>query len=243
MTRFSIPDSAGGGGTTSTLSIYVNGVFHKNITLNSKYAWLYGAETAPGNSPGSGAPRHIYDEANIMLNSTVNAGATIRLQRDSGQGIATIDFVNLEQVAPIANPDPTRYVVPAGTAHQDVQNALDTARQDTTKLGVYLPAGTYPTSNKFTVYGRGIQVIGAGPWYTRFETPQDPGEHQRRLRRPVQRQRIHVQEPVLLGQLHVPSGRPGQSLGRAEGRRQPDHRQHLGRAHHLRLLGGAASPV
>ncbi len=46
------------------------------------------------------------------------------------------------------------------------------ARQDTTKLGVYLPAGTYPTSNKFTVYGRGIQVIGAGPWYTRFETPQ-----------------------------------------------------------------------
>ncbi len=172
VTRFSIPDSAGGGGTTSTLSIYVNGVFHKNITLNSKYAWLYGAETAPGNSPGAG-PRHIYDEANIMLNSTVNAGATIRLQRDSGQGVATIDFVNLEQVAPIANPDPTRYVVPAGTAHQDVQNALDVARQDATKLGVYLPAGTYPTSNKLTIYGRGIQVIGAGPWYTRFETPQN----------------------------------------------------------------------
>jgi hypothetical protein len=58
------------------------------------------------------------------------------------------------------------------SAQQDVQNALDTARQDTTKLGVYLPAGTYATSNKFLVYGRGIQVVGAGPWYTRFETPQ-----------------------------------------------------------------------
>ncbi|HCT78745.1 MAG TPA: Secreted glycosyl hydrolase, partial [Micromonosporaceae bacterium] len=69
VTRFSIPDSAGGGGTTSTLNIYVNGTFHKAITLNSRYAWLYGAEAGPGNSPGAGGPRHLYDEANVMLNS------------------------------------------------------------------------------------------------------------------------------------------------------------------------------
>ncbi len=32
VTRFSIPDSAGGGGINSTLNIYVNGTFHKAIT-------------------------------------------------------------------------------------------------------------------------------------------------------------------------------------------------------------------
>ena len=30
-----------------TLNIYVNGTFHKKITLTSKYAWLYGAEASP----------------------------------------------------------------------------------------------------------------------------------------------------------------------------------------------------
>ncbi|WP_203914430.1 CARDB domain-containing protein, partial [Rhizocola hellebori] len=173
VTRFSIPDAAGGGGTTSALSIYVNGTLHKTISLNSRYAWLYGAEAGPSNSPGSGGPRHIYDEANVMLNSTIPAGSTIRLQRDSGQSVATVDFVNLELVAPRANPDPARYKVPAGFTHQDVQNALDAARQDANSLGVYLPAGTYTTSSKFTVYGKATNVIGAGMWYTRFQTPQD----------------------------------------------------------------------
>ena len=55
--------------------------FHKSITLTSKYAWLYGAEASPGNSPGAGGPRHIYDEASVMLDSTVPAGSRIRLQK------------------------------------------------------------------------------------------------------------------------------------------------------------------
>lgn len=172
VTRFSIPDSAGGGGITSNLNIYVNGTFHKTITLNSRYAWLYGAEASPGNSPGAGPPRHVYDEANIMLNASIPAGSTIRLQRDSGQGVATIDFVNLEQVSPKANPDPARYKVPAGFSHQDVQNALDAARQDANALGVYLPAGVYETAQKFQIYGQAVKVVGAGIWYTRFQTPQ-----------------------------------------------------------------------
>jgi hypothetical protein len=167
VARFSIPD-----GTTSSIDIYVNGTLNKALPLDSKYAWLYGDETAPQNS-GTG-PRHIYDEANIMLTGTVAAGSTIKLQKDSSNsGNIAIDFINTEQVSQIANPDPTKYVVPAGFDQQSVQNALDTARQDTTKTGVYLPAGTYQTSSKFNVYGRGIQVIGAGPWYTQFVTPQN----------------------------------------------------------------------
>ncbi|MEO3809989.1 discoidin domain-containing protein [Sphaerisporangium sp. B11E5] len=174
VTRFSIPDAPGGGGINSTLNIYVNGTFLKPINLTSRYAWLYGNETAPGNSPGAGSPRHIYDEANVLLGTTVPAGSKIRLQKDpANTHTYAIDFVNLEQVAPIANPDPARYTVPAGFTHQDVQNALDRVRMDTTGtlVGVYLPTGDYQTSNKFQVYGKPVKVVGAGPWFTRFSTP------------------------------------------------------------------------
>jgi hypothetical protein len=171
VTRFSIPDSAGGGGTSSTLNIYVNDVFQKAIPLTSKYAWLYGAEASPGNSPGTD-PRHIYDEANIFLNSTVPAGSRIKLQKDAANsGTFAIDFINTEQVSPVANPDPARYAVPAGFTHADVQAAMDKARQDANLIGVYLPAGTYETAQKFQVYGKALKIVGAGPWYTRFVAP------------------------------------------------------------------------
>ncbi|GAA1645698.1 discoidin domain-containing protein [Saccharothrix algeriensis] len=174
VVRFSIPDNSGGTGTTSTLNIYVNNTFHKAITLTSKYSWLYGAEAGPSNSPGAGAPRHIYDEANILLDSTIPQGATIKLQKDSANaGTFAIDFINLEQVSPRANPDPARYKVPTGTSQQEVQAAFDAFRMDTTGtfVGVYLPAGNYETAQKFNIYGKPVKVVGAGMWYTRFNTP------------------------------------------------------------------------
>ncbi|MET7397590.1 discoidin domain-containing protein [Dactylosporangium sp. NPDC005572] len=167
VVRFSIPD-----GTNSTLNIYVNGAFHKAIPLTSKYSWLYGNEASPTNSPGAG-PRHIYDEASIMLDSTVNAGSTIKLQKDAANsGTFAVDFINLEQVSPIANPNPATYITPAGFTHQDLVNAFDAARQSATAVGVYLPAGTYETNQKIGIYGKAIQVVGAGPWYTKLQTPQ-----------------------------------------------------------------------
>ncbi|MBT2445099.1 discoidin domain-containing protein [Streptomyces sp. ISL-36] len=174
VTRFSLPDAPGGGGIDSTISVYVDGVLKKALPLTSKYAWLYGSETSPGNSPGAGAPRHIYDEAHLMLGETVRAGSRIRLQKDAANtSTYAIDFISLEQVAPVANPDPARYTVPAGFTHQDVQNALDKVRMDTTGtlVGVYLPPGDYSTASKFQVYGKAVQVLGAGPWYTVFHAP------------------------------------------------------------------------
>ncbi|MYW03416.1 discoidin domain-containing protein [Streptomyces sp. SID3343] len=174
VTRFSIPDAPGGGGIDATLDIYVDGVFLKAIDLTSKYAWLYGNETAPGNAPGAGGPRHIYDEANVMLGTTVPAGSRIQLRKGTANTTTyAIDFVDLEQVTVIANPDPATYAVPAGFTHQDVQNALDRVRMDTTGtlVGVYLPPGTYPTASKFQVYGKAVKVVGAGPWFTRFQAP------------------------------------------------------------------------
>ncbi|MEV5961707.1 discoidin domain-containing protein [Kribbella sp. NPDC051952] len=173
VTRFSMPDSAGGGGQTSSISVYVNGSFAKTLPLTSKYAWLYGAEASPNNSPGSGPARHIYDEANIMLDQTYPQGTKIRLQKDpSNSSTYSIDFIDTEAVSAIANPG-AGFVTPAGFTQQDVQSALDRVRQDTTLQGVYLPAGEYQTSSKFNVYGRAIKVVGAGPWFTRFVAPQN----------------------------------------------------------------------
>ena len=171
VTRFSIPDSSGGGGINSTLNVYVNGTFLKAIDLTSHYAWLYGAETGPGNSPGTG-PRHIYDEASTLLGTTVPAGSRIKLQKDAANTTNyAIDFVNFEQATAQANPDPAHYAVPTGFTQQDVQNALDRARQDTNLTGVYLPAGDYSISSKVNVYGKAIKLVGAGPWFTRFLAP------------------------------------------------------------------------
>ncbi|WP_330464741.1 discoidin domain-containing protein [Streptomyces longwoodensis] len=174
VTRFSIPDAPGGGGIDSTLDVYVDGVFKKALPLTSKYAWLYGAEASPGNSPSAGAPRHIYDEAHVLLGETVPKGSRIRLQKDAANtSTYAIDFVNLEQATPAANPDPATYVVPTGFTHQAVQDALDKVRMDTTGklVGVYLPPGDYETSSKFQVYGKAVQVVGAGPWFTTFHAP------------------------------------------------------------------------
>ncbi|MEV4833510.1 discoidin domain-containing protein [Nonomuraea sp. NPDC049486] len=172
VTRFSIPDAPGGGGLDATLNVYVDGAFHKAINLTSRFAWLYGPEASPDNNPGSGPPRHVYDEANLMLDTTVPAGRKIRLQKDAANtSTYTIDFVDFEQVSPIGNPDPAKYAVPTGFGHQDVQNALDRARMDSALTGVYLPPGGYQTTGKFQVYGKAVRIVGAGPWYTRFHAP------------------------------------------------------------------------
>ncbi|KAA2266558.1 glycosyl hydrolase [Solihabitans fulvus] len=174
VVRFSIPDAPGGDGTTATLDLYVNDTLVQPLNLTSHYAWLYGAETGPGNSPSAGAPRHIYDEASFLLPASYPAGSVIKLQKDAANTSQyAIDFMELEQATPIANPNPASYLTPAGFGQQDVQNALDKVRMDTTGAytGVYLPAGQYQTSSKFQVYGKAVRIVGAGPWFTQFSSP------------------------------------------------------------------------
>ncbi|HEV2344769.1 MAG TPA: discoidin domain-containing protein [Actinocrinis sp.] len=172
--RYSIPDASGGGGINASLDLYANGTLVEPLNLTSHYAWLYGAETGPGDSPSAGSPRHIYDESSFMLPSSYPQGTVFKLQKDSSNTSQyAIDFMNLEQAAPIANPDPAHLIVPAGFTQQDVQNAINTVIQDTTgaHTGVYLPAGQYSLTGRISVYGHAVKVVGAGPWYTQFVAP------------------------------------------------------------------------
>ena len=236
VTRFSMPDSAGGGGQTSSISVYVNGSFAKTLPLTSKYAWLYGAEASPNNSPASGPARHIYDEANIMLDQTYPQGTKIRLQKDpSNSSTYSIDFIDTEAVSALGNPG-AGFVTPAGFTQQDVQSALDRVRQDTTLQGVYLPAGEYQTSSKFNVYGRADQGGRRGTVVHPLRRTAEPVQHRCRVRFTVVRERIDVQWILVLRQLRQPERRTGQGV-QLLGYVEHDHRQHLGRAPDVPVLG------
>src|SRR5205085_7438767 len=63
--RACIPDTSGGGGTTATLNLYVNGTFRQTLTLSSKQTWLYeGNNNYQGNdqNPADGNPRVFWDD-------------------------------------------------------------------------------------------------------------------------------------------------------------------------------------
>jgi hypothetical protein len=168
VVRFSVPD-----GADTTLDLYANGTLVQPLTLSPHFAWLYGNETGPSNTPGSG-PRHIYDEAHFTLPQSYPQGTVFKLQKDGSNGSQyAIDFMNLEQATSIPNPDPAHYTVPNGFTQNDVQAALDKVRTDTTGTwtGVYLPAGQYSLSGKLLVYGKAVKVQGAGVWYTQFNAP------------------------------------------------------------------------
>jgi hypothetical protein len=168
VVRFSIPD-----GTNTTLDLYANGNLVQPLALTSHFAWLYGSETQPSDSPGTG-PRHIYDEAHFLLAQSYPQGTVFKLQKDASNGSQyAIDFMNLEQVAPVANPDPAHYAVPTGFAQSDIQAALDKVRMDTTGTltGVYLPAGQYNMTGQLQVFTKPVKVVGAGVWYAQLVVP------------------------------------------------------------------------
>ena len=59
-----------------------------------------------------------------------------------------------------------------GLDQSAIQAALNTANQSATATGIYLPAGDYQVSQKFQIGQKPLQVVGAGPWFTRLYAPQ-----------------------------------------------------------------------
>ena len=177
VVRNAIPNSADGAGIDATLSVYAAGADKGNLVVSSKFSYVYASPTTLGNlgynnTPG-GTPYWLYEEANMMLDQTYAAGTKLRLQKDSGDvQWVYVDFAEFENVAPPAsNPDPTRYVQVSAT--KSIDTALTEFRADSTKLGIFIPAGTWALGSKIFVYGRATQIIGAGPWHTRLVAPQD----------------------------------------------------------------------
>ena len=167
VVRYNMPDSSDGVGINAPLSLYINGVRQTDLSLTSHYAWQYGPYGFDNNPAGGGAHR-FYDETRMQL-SSMAAGATVKLQKDSTSTAAsyTIDFVDFEQVpAALTQPGGSTSVVTYGA---DPSGATDstTAIQNAVNTGgtIWIPAGTYKVTGHINV-GDNVTIKGAGMWYT-----------------------------------------------------------------------------
>jgi hypothetical protein len=176
--RNCIPDAPKGGGIDATISLYVNGVFRKSITLSSKNSWLYGNEGDPTKNPAEGNPRRLYDEAQALVGE-IPAGAKVKLQKDSGDtaDYYGIDFIDLEQVAPPL-PRPARYISITDAALGGIKSGDDCSSalaqaielcQQGKYAGVYIPQGTFIQTEQAVI--KGVTVRGAGMWYSKLYNP------------------------------------------------------------------------
>jgi len=178
VVRYSIPDSTNGGGINSTISLYINNQFVQKLAVTSTLSWLYG--TYPfTNTPSDGSPRDFFDEVRL-LGVTINAGDTVRIERDSGDTAASYDDINLvdlEEVGPALTEPTTGNWINVTAAPYDavgngttddttaIRNAVNAAMSE--GANVWVPPGTYMLSG-FIQNLNNVTIQGAGMWYTNF---------------------------------------------------------------------------
>ncbi|MFC7534340.1 CARDB domain-containing protein [Actinoplanes sp. GCM10030250] len=196
VVRNSVPDSAGGGGQDATISLYVNDVFNRKLTLSSRNSWLYGTSDdteSLSNSPGPDA-RRLFDESNALLGTSYPAGTRFKLQRDSGDTASfyIIDLIDLEQVAPAASQPAgctsiTNYGAVPNDGNDDtaaIQRAV-TDDENGVISCVWIPAGQWrqeqkilspdPTRGQWNQKGlRNVVIRGAGMWHSQLYSNTQP---------------------------------------------------------------------
>ncbi|TVX99786.1 carbohydrate-binding protein [Cohnella terricola] len=162
--------------TSGTISLYVNGASKGKFNVTSKFSYVYATPSTLGelgyNNSGSKA-YWLYEDAQLMLDQVYPAGTKIKIQKDAGDvPWIYVDLLETENVAPPAsNPDPSKYVQVSNT--KSIEQALNEFRQDSSKKGIFIPAGEWTISSKIFLYGRATEIIGAGPWHTKLMAPQN----------------------------------------------------------------------
>jgi parallel beta-helix repeat protein len=129
VVRYSIPDAQGGGGIQDTLGLTVYAPNRRtqlfpnenspeqDLTLTSRYAWVYGTTSNPGGALRNVPPpipipyiTKLYDETSMQFGQTIPAGSIVKLvNKTSTKKAFTIDFVELELV-PDPIPQPAGYI-------------------------------------------------------------------------------------------------------------------------------------
>ncbi len=173
--RHCTPDAPGGGGLMASLGLYVNGVRVEDVSLSSKFNWLYITGVAHGNGQSNipnGFPHAFWDETRLFIPGGVQAGDLIRLQKDVADIAAyyRIDLIELEEVPPpLTQPANSLSIASYGANGSSANNdtaAIEQCILDAKAQGktVWFPAGTYLQNEYFVLDG--IKVQGAGMWYT-----------------------------------------------------------------------------
>jgi hypothetical protein len=178
--RFTMPDSADGMGLTGSLDVYVNGVKAKTIPLTSYYSWQYFSGDMPADAPGGGRPLFRFDEVHWKLDTPLQPGDTIRIQKANDNIEYGVDFIEIEPV-PAAVPRPANSV--SVTDYGAVPNdglddlaAFKAAVSAAVASGktMYIPEGTFNLSSMWEIGSvsnmiNNITITGAGYWYTNIQ--------------------------------------------------------------------------
>ncbi|BCM91496.1 hypothetical protein IAD21_03369 [Abditibacteriota bacterium] len=176
VVRHCIPDAPAGGGISAPLNLYVNGKLRQTLTLSSKHNWLYGeaGENGQSNDPTKGQAHVFWDESRFLLSKPIRKGDTLRLQKDATNtaDFYRIDLVDTENAPPALVPPPKGTflsVADFGAKGNDqiddtqaITNCIAAAKA--TNKTVWIPAGTYYQSARFTLDG--VKLRGDGMWRT-----------------------------------------------------------------------------
>ena len=170
--RYSLPDSKEGGGTHTSLDLFINGKRVRAVDLSSRHSWLYGSYPF-SNKPSEGKPRNFYDELRVR-DLTVVRGDVIRLQRVVQDApYCIVDLVDLENVpAPLAAPPNSLSILDFGADQNgeiDATQALRRCVAEAQRQGrpVWVPAGNYKLTGEILVPST-VTIQGAGMWHTNF---------------------------------------------------------------------------
>ncbi len=158
-------------GLSGDLSVYVDGTkLSSELQLTSANSYI----TTPGIA---GSKQHkLYDDARMMLPSTLKAGATVAFQVDAGDSALpyTLDVADFFDVtAPASQPPGSVSVVAQGadpTGATDSTSAFNSAVSAANAAGVavWIPAGTYLITSPLQM--QKATIIGAGSWYSQIKT-------------------------------------------------------------------------
>jgi hypothetical protein len=194
--RYSIPDSATGGGIDAPLTLTLNGKRSSTLTLTSKYSWLYN-QYPFSNDPNAGLlhtdwwvtecgcvpgdtrtfatpfrPMHFYDEQRVLLDHVYGVGDTIRLTVPAGTNAAwtAIDLLDAEKVAPPTQSIPHSVsVLDFGadpTGVAESSNAFDAAIAAAKASGKSVFVPAGTYQVNRHIVVDNVTIEGAGNWYT-----------------------------------------------------------------------------
>ncbi|AMM19613.1 hypothetical protein AX769_04995 [Frondihabitans sp. PAMC 28766] len=180
VVRYSIPDKSDGSTATAPLAVYAGSSHVADLSLTTKYSWLYGGGYTDTHSPSNGAAHHFFDETRALIGEQP-AGTVIKLQKDAADTAAsyTIDLVDTEEVAaapamPSGYTSITSFGVTPNSGADDT-SAINSALSSLsgTGTGLWFPAGTYDISDRIGFTNVSIQ--GAGEWRTTIQSTAENG--------------------------------------------------------------------
>ena len=178
--RSCIPDAPTGGGITSTIDLYVDGVFRQAFSVNSLQNYCYEGTNYNGQTdknPADGDPRGFWNDTRAFITgAAVAQGSTIRFQKDSTNSAAFyyIDVVDLETPPPpLGQPANSLSIILYGAVSNNISvdntSAINTCFANAKSSGkiAWIPPGTfYFSAVNGGLNASGITIQGAGAWYS-----------------------------------------------------------------------------